>query len=1082
MARDTKYGILITGDASGAVQAINLTTKEVEQLDNVTTKTAAKVRKETDGMDRSFSSTAKTAAQFGAAIAATGVALGGLALRKMIKETSESDAVMAQLNATLAATGGASGKTAAELEKTAKSLQSVTTFSDEAVIGVQDVLLKFKDVKGDTFDRATKSILDMATAMKMDASSAAKLVGKALEEPEKGLARLARSGVTFTEAQKDTIKAMVEMGDKAGAQNIILQAMEERFKGSAEAARVTLGGALEALKIKFDDLFELDTQSSDKITQSINDLNVAISDPKFKEGIDNLVTGLISVVTYSAQALGGLTKLGQYLGDFAATAREDVDGTAEGIARLSQELETAKQRLDKFNSEGGNKETLAYKSLVSNIDRLNAAVALSEIAYNKSKGAADKYIDSIYKGAKATTTAETAQNKFTLVVNKTAAATKSNTAATVAGTGASLKSADTLEKERKEEEKRAAAKEKTRHSIAKLVEAEVAATKKIEDYIAGLSFEQAQLGRTAREQAQYNAVKEFSGDLSEENKRRIMEEAGALYDKQTALQETARAEEEAARISEQAWSHLTDSLSDIFTLMVVEGKSAFDTINDGFSAMIKKMVAEAAVNEIIIGFGGTTASGQNSQNSTFTNRATNAAMTYGISELLSSAFTAFTGDKEQIKDDPLAKTINKLADASFKPIEWITGKSFSDVFGQKNDGSNRGFADFDLATGTVTSRGSGKTFDPANVDMAEQLATALKDFSDAIGGSTLKANISVGGKSGIQFGGQSFGSDAGAFLQQAFKDVIKSATNLSDKIKPLIIGFDGTAEEIATFAATLSAIDEQTDGINDQLITLIGNFEGTAQELIRFSAAIASIQQQADINTVTRAIEDFTKVVPTASEAYRTHTADLKDQIRAYDGTATSAEKLATTLAENKTAAYEFALAIQSIGKSIKEVAEDQAKSIRESVLTADQLLKKRIAERDSLNNILSQLSDPEAVSKTAQRILELNQQVFDSLTEDQQKSQAETFAKFAENTNTVAQSILQQSLDGLKITQDDINARVSQMLQQAAQSQQRAADTQLQAANAAQQAANTLVQAANTMNNAAAVNALNVTSREAAL
>ncbi|MGE9191039.1 hypothetical protein, partial [Escherichia coli] len=79
-------------------------------------------------------------------------AAGSLALKKVIQETAESEKVMAQLNATLKSTGGVSGKTASELSATASSLQKLTTYSDEAIISAQSLLLTFKNVKADNFD------------------------------------------------------------------------------------------------------------------------------------------------------------------------------------------------------------------------------------------------------------------------------------------------------------------------------------------------------------------------------------------------------------------------------------------------------------------------------------------------------------------------------------------------------------------------------------------------------------------------------------------------------------------------------------------------------------------------------------------------------------------------------------------------------------------------------------------------------------------------------------------------------------------------------------------------------------------
>jgi hypothetical protein len=212
--------------------------------------------------------------------------------------------------------------------------------------------------------------------------------------------------------------------------------------------------------------------------------------------------------------------------------------------------------------------------------------------------------------------------------------------------------------------------------------------------------------------------------------------------------------------------------------------------------------------------------------------------------------------------------------------------------------------------------------------------------------------------------------------------------------------------------------------------------------------ALVSIDAMTKTNTVTNAISEFTTAQLSASQAYKNHTDIVQDQIRAFDGSLSAAENLNTVLYENKTAAYAFAMSIQAIGKSISDMALGQAASIRDSVLTPQQLLTRRYDQRESLTASLLTESDPERAAATAQQLLEVNRQIFDSITDDQQALYAENFAKVAEDTNTLTQQILQNSLNGLKTTQDALNSQVAQMLQTAAATQQKAADTQLQAAN----------------------------------
>ncbi len=70
------------------------------------------------------------------------------------------------------------------------------------------ILATFHSVSGTSaqqsgiFDRATKASLDLSRTGFGDVSTSAKQLGKALEDPVKGVTALKRSGVNFTPAQK----------------------------------------------------------------------------------------------------------------------------------------------------------------------------------------------------------------------------------------------------------------------------------------------------------------------------------------------------------------------------------------------------------------------------------------------------------------------------------------------------------------------------------------------------------------------------------------------------------------------------------------------------------------------------------------------------------------------------------------------------------------------------------------------------------------------------------------------------------------------------------------------------------------
>lgn len=160
------------------------------------------------------------------------------------------------LKATLEATGASAWTSAKEIEGMAESLQDMTAYGDDAVLMMQNVLLGFKNIKGDNFKEATTAILDMATVMGMDLTSAAQAVGKALDDPVQGMDSLSRQGFKFTEQQKDMLKALVESGKIEEAQGIILKELATTYGGAAEAAAGTASAIKDKLNNALGDLQE----------------------------------------------------------------------------------------------------------------------------------------------------------------------------------------------------------------------------------------------------------------------------------------------------------------------------------------------------------------------------------------------------------------------------------------------------------------------------------------------------------------------------------------------------------------------------------------------------------------------------------------------------------------------------------------------------------------------------------------------------------------------------------------------------------------------------------------------------------
>lgn len=159
-------------------------------------------------------------------------------------EQARAEAKVAQA---IRSTGGAAGFTADELKKQASALQGVTRFGDERILNeVTAQLLTFKNIAGDSFARAQTAALDLSTVLEGDLQGASIMLGRALNDPVRGLSAMSRAGITFSQTQQDVIKDLAKIGNIAEAQKLILDEIASAYGGQAQAARSAGAGILDA--------------------------------------------------------------------------------------------------------------------------------------------------------------------------------------------------------------------------------------------------------------------------------------------------------------------------------------------------------------------------------------------------------------------------------------------------------------------------------------------------------------------------------------------------------------------------------------------------------------------------------------------------------------------------------------------------------------------------------------------------------------------------------------------------------------------------------------------------------------------
>lgn len=159
-----------------------------------------------------------------------------------IESFAAAEAAQKKLTTALQAQGMATPAVISQYDKLATQFQKTTVFSDDLVTEMQGLLVQVGNVMPSEMDKALTAATDLASGLGIDLRQATMLVGKAFEG-ETGT--LKRYGIVIDDAKL-----------KAGGMPVVLDAIQARFGGQAQAELETYAGKIKQLGNEWDNLKE----------------------------------------------------------------------------------------------------------------------------------------------------------------------------------------------------------------------------------------------------------------------------------------------------------------------------------------------------------------------------------------------------------------------------------------------------------------------------------------------------------------------------------------------------------------------------------------------------------------------------------------------------------------------------------------------------------------------------------------------------------------------------------------------------------------------------------------------------------
>ena len=424
-------------EARNAISSLNKTSQATRSLSrnaNGATKSLAATSTAAKGLGASLATSLAPLLTVGAAVATVSNAIGTFQARErdvaiLTQGLQNLGAGTAQLN---------------QLQEAANRLGNQTLFNQEEFTRGFNLLTSFRNIGVDSYSRVAQAAADIAQVNQVDVSTSFMQLAKALQDPERNLSNLNRSGIAFTKQQTEVIKQLMKTNRVAEAHTMILDIVDESYNKLAQAAAVGFAGSVDSLGESFRDFGEsigkalipvLDPAVKG-LTAILNFLNseggqatailagialgakgISVAVPLAVAGLSNFVlsaqatavssalaaTGLKGMAAASFLAAGGISKATIAVHAFKlAMVKTGIGALVVGLGFLAAAILKAKNEQKEFNEllESGTAANISKEIEIATekIERMQAR--LKELGTNRNESGSAKGLSRDIKKAK----------------------------------------------------------------------------------------------------------------------------------------------------------------------------------------------------------------------------------------------------------------------------------------------------------------------------------------------------------------------------------------------------------------------------------------------------------------------------------------------------------------------------------------------------------------------------------------------------------------------------------------------------------------------------------------------------------
>ena len=284
--------------------------------------------------------------------------------------------------------------------------------------------------------------------------------------------------------------------------------------------------------------------------------------------------------------------------------------------------------------------------------------------------------------------------------------------------------------------------------------------------------------------------------------------------------------------------------------------------------------------------------------------------------------------------------------------------------------------------------------------------------------------------SGIGTLSAALGVDADAALEN-FEPVVKEINIKGRSQEQIVRLLTDLFDEV--LLGIIGEFVDNAEGLTARTQLTIDSFSGNVDEFVRAFEAAASIDLAFLIDPVQVVADAIEETNITLADSYDTLLEAYFELIDGYDGSLESLEALAQATAIVTSAQITLVAALTAVGIEASQLFQGSAQTIRESLLSEEELYNLRRSQIDDLVEQASMTTDPDELASLAEEINRLGLDAFNILDEEQQLALGPEFIEFFEGLDALFGSQVDLGIDQVLADQAEADLRVAAKMEEAA-------------------------------------------------